>query len=77
MDKTSTLNNLIAYSYGELPEKQQVETEINLALSDSLREELDVLTQLKAALDQEIKSPNPTSVQIILEESQKNQLETH
>ena len=77
MDGTSTFNKLIAYTYAELPEDQQVSTEIELAFSPEMQAQLEEIELLKSALDTEFASPNPTSVQIILEESQKNQLETH
>ncbi len=77
MDKTFTLNTLLEFTYSELSDNEQIILKNKLSRSEELRNELHQIREIKSLLDQEIYAPNPTSVQIILEESQKNELETY
>jgi hypothetical protein len=77
MDHTSTLNNLIQLSYSELTHNERSKVQDQIAKSDELGDIYRYITQIKTALDGEICSPNPTSIRIIIEESQRTELEMH
>ena len=77
MDHTSTLNNIIQLSYSELPQSERSKIMDQIITSDELCDVFDQIEQIKSVLDTEICSPNPTSVKIILEESQRSELEMH
>lgn len=77
MDQDFTLNNLIKLTYSEVSESERLNIQCKLENSQDLRNNLSQIEELKVLLDQEMLAPNPTSVQIILEESQKNELETY
>lgn len=77
MDQDFTLNNLIKLTYSEVSESERLNIQGKLENSQDLRNNLSQIEELKVLLDQEMLAPNPTSVQIILEESQKNELETY
>ncbi len=77
MDQNSTLNTLIQLSYSELSDSERVKAISEIQNSEDLQDQLGQILEMKALLDQEMHTPNPTSIQIILEESQKNELETY
>ncbi|MFT5513071.1 MAG: hypothetical protein ACI8SE_001471 [Bacteroidia bacterium] len=77
MDNTSTLNNLIQLSYSELAQDERSKVLNQISSSDELCDVFSQIEQIKSALNKEIASPHPTSVQIILEESQRTELEMH
>lgn len=79
MDKNFTLDKILKLSYGELTESEALKIESELMASDELRKDMNQIEEIKALLDQEICAPNPTSVQIILEEShkQRNEMEAY
>ena len=77
MDYTSTLNNLIQLSYSELAQDERSKVLDQISSSDELCDVFSQIEQIKSALNLEISSPHPTSVQIILEESQRSELEMH
>lgn len=78
MVNTSTLNKLIQLSYSELPESQHEDLASQVSDSYELSETFAVIEELKTLLDGEMEAPNPTSVKIILEESQRSSaLEMH
>ncbi|MBO6517962.1 MAG: hypothetical protein JJ975_15595 [Bacteroidia bacterium] len=77
MDNTSTLNNLLKLTYSEATENERLILKNKLINSEDLRREFKHMCDVKSLLDQEFYAPNPTSIQIILEESQKNELETY
>ncbi|MFT5725213.1 MAG: hypothetical protein ACI9JN_002337 [Bacteroidia bacterium] len=77
MDYSSTLNNLIQLSYSELTQNERSTVLNQIAASEDLCDVFSRIEQIKSALDTEIYSPNPTSIKIILEESQSTELEMH
>jgi tellurite resistance protein len=77
MDHTSTLHNLIQLSYSELTQDERSKVLDTITSSEELCETFSQIEQIKTALDTEIYSPNPTSIKIILEESQRSELEMH
>ena len=77
MDYTSTLNNLIQLSYSELTQNERSNVLEQMSSSDELCDAFSQIEQIKSVLNAEIVSPNPTSVKIILEESQRLELEMH
>ena len=77
MDQNSTLNTLIKLSYSELSDSERVKAISEVQNSEDLQDQLGHILEMKELLDQEVHAPNPTSIQIILEESQKNELETY
>ena len=48
-----------------------------ITTSDELCDIFSEIEQIKSAMDSEMYSPNPTSVRIVLEESQRSELEMH
>lgn len=77
MDNSSTHNKLIQFSYGELSMDERSSVLDQLLDSDALCSEFKGIETIKNLLNQEMYSPNPTSVKIILEESQRSELEAH
>jgi hypothetical protein len=77
MDYTSTLNNLIQLSYSELSQNDRSMVLDQISSSDELCDIFSQIEHIKSALNTEMSSPNPTSVKIILEESQRSELEMH
>ncbi len=77
MDYSSTLNSLIQLSYSELTNNERAIVLDKMSESDELCDTFSQIEQIKSVLDTEIYSPNPTSVKIILEESQRSELEMH
>lgn len=77
MDHTSTLHNIIQLSYSELAQKERSMVMDQIISSEELCDVFSQIEQIKNAMDTEIYSPNPTSIQIILEESQRSELEMH
>ncbi|MCB9261721.1 MAG: hypothetical protein H6607_05040 [Flavobacteriales bacterium] len=69
MDYTSTLNKLIQHSYGELSENESILFQNEISQSVEMQSIQSLLDEIKSCLDSEMFEPNPTSVQIILEES--------
>jgi len=77
MDYSSTLNSIIQLSYSELTNNERSIVLDKMSESDELCDTFSQIEQIKSVLDTEKYSPNPTSVKIILEESQRSELEMH
>lgn len=77
MDYTSTLHNLIQLSYSELAQDERSTVMDQITTSDELCDIFSEIEQIKSAMDSEMYSPNPTSVRMVLEESQRSELEMH
>jgi len=77
MDYSSTLNSLIQLSYSELTHNERSILLDKLSVSEELCDTFSQIDDIKSVLDTETYSPHPTSVKIILEESQRSELEMH
>ncbi|GEM_PF-3230542 len=77
MDYSSTLNSIIQLSYSELTNNERSVALDKMSESEDLCDTFSQIEQIKTVLDSEMYSPNPTSVKIILEESQRSELEMH
>ncbi|MBI1305866.1 MAG: hypothetical protein GC181_04535 [Bacteroidetes bacterium] len=77
MDQNSTINTLLQKIYGELSQNEEVELANLLSIDEVLEDEMNSLLFTVELLDKAYTEPNQTSVQLILEESLKTQLETH
>lgn len=69
MKKTITQDDLVLYAYNELNsiDSQEVENAVNA--DPLLLEQLQEIIEMQGILDTACTAPNPTSLQIILEES--------
>ncbi len=77
MNNTSTLNQLLQLSYSELSKNEEDTLLNDMMRNEDLCDSYAIIENIKTVLNQEIHSPNPTSIKIILEESQRSELETH
>ena len=73
MKKTSTQNLLVLHTYGETTLEQKELLAAELAKNVGLQEELMELIRAKRQLNTKMKSPNATSLRIIMEHSYKNE----
>lgn len=73
MVQTSTQNLLVLHAYNETTPEQKQQLAKELALNETLHEELMELLRGKKLLDSKMKSPSETSVQIILRHSCKEE----
>ena len=66
MIQTSTQNLLVLHAYNETTPLQKQQLAKEMALNETLHEELMELLRGKKLLDSKLSSPSETSVQIIL-----------
>ena len=73
MGQTSTHDLLILHAYGETTPEQREFLAAQLALDESMQEELMEIIRTKRELTSKMKSPSETSVRIIMEHSYKTE----
>lgn len=76
MNKTITPNDLVLFAYNELEEPRKTLVINAISVDADLARELDEIIELQDIMDVDMLSPNPTSLQIILEES-SSAMEVH
>lgn len=69
MKKNFTKNDLILLVYNELPESRRLALEAAIQQDYELRQEYNQLMKFKLHLDELKANPNPSTIDIILEES--------
>ena len=77
MIQISTNNLLLLKAYNELTESMCVELDSRLDQGVENKEEFAQILEMKNILDGAYEEPNPTSIQLIMEESMRAQLEMH
>ncbi len=75
MHPTITQNDILRYAYGETTTEETVLIEAALASDEQLQDFYILLKQVGDDLNQKMYAPHPTSVNIIMEESQDSSLE--
>lgn len=78
MKRNFTQHDLILYIYNELPESRKLALQGELNENLELKQEYEQLLKIQNRLNSIHSNPNPTSIDIILEESASiSRLETH
>ncbi len=72
MKKTFTLEDLLLLHYGEKDSFEQAEMKTAIENDLQLKEEFEDIEHVMHHLDADIKSPHPSSIQIILNHSRKS-----
>ena len=75
MHQTITQEDIIRYTYGETAEEETMFIEQALASDEQLQDFYILMKQVADDLNAISMSPHPTTVRIILEESQDSSLE--
>ncbi|MBU6324078.1 MAG: hypothetical protein KJS92_01200 [Bacteroidetes bacterium] len=75
MHQTITQEDIIRYTYGETAEEETVLIEQALASNEQLQDFYILMKQVADDLNNMKMTPHPTTVRIILEESQDSSLE--
>lgn len=75
MHQTITQEDIIRYTYGETAEEETVLIEQALASDEQLQDFYILMKQVADDLNNMKMTPHPTTVRIILEESQDSSLE--
>lgn len=75
MHQTITQEDIIRYTYGETAEEETVLIEQALASNEQLHDFYILMKQVADDLNNMKMTPHPTTVRIILEESQDSSLE--
>lgn len=74
MDKNSTLNNLLRYSYNETSWQETNAINNNIANNWEIKEQVKEIENMKNILKKmPLKSPSTTSIQIILNHSRQTE----
>ncbi len=77
MNLNSTNNLILLKAYNELNDLGTIELDAILGSSVEANENFLLIKEMKAILDGGFENPNPTSIQMILEASMLDELETH
>jgi hypothetical protein len=77
MIQISTNNLILLKAYNEITESGCVELDSRLEQGVEDKEECVQIMEMKNILDGAYEDPNPTSIQLIMEESMRSQLEMH
>jgi len=77
MSPISTNNLILLKAYDELNDLGNIELDAILGSSVEANENFLLIKEMKSILDGGYENPNPTSIQLILEASMLDELETH
>ena len=69
MEQISTHHNILRKAYNELNILEIIDVDAELASNETLNEDYNQLLTIKELLDSAQVSPNPTSIQLIMEAS--------